>query len=419
MRRVIVLLLLLLGSPVSPIAAQGANTEYPLRRVVATVLRENPDVRAAERAYAAAKGRLLTQRPPLADPSFVADYEGLSTVSGLSGFQERNLGIVQPIEFPLKWWKRNQIVGKDTQVTEMALKMVKLATTADARKAYGEVLTRQREVELARDNLALAQDLREKAEVRFAAGDVRRLEVLRVGIEVARAELDTMAVGKDLLLAKAALNLLMARDAHAPLTLTDELTFAPVDYDIESLKALMVEKHPQARAWDYAVAGRHSAVSLAALQFLPDLELSVFRQTIPGEGSFWTTALGFQIPVWSLFRQRGDLQEAKANLGQVQAERVGSLNQLTLDLEGAFHRLQVAERQVRIYQENLLGESDEVYRIASRSYEEGEASYLEVLEAQRVLRTTRTEYTQALFEYDAALADLDEAVGGALVPPSR
>ncbi|MEE9184604.1 MAG: TolC family protein, partial [Acidimicrobiia bacterium] len=239
MKKKVTVLLLLIGSPISRAAAQDAETNYPLRRVIARVLRENPDVRAAERAYAAARGRLLTQRAPLPDPFFVADYEGLSKPLGLSGFAERAVGIVQPIEFPLKWWKRNEVVGNEARITEMAFEMVKLVKTADARKGYGEALARQRDEVLAGDNLALAQDFLQKAEVRFEAGDVRRIEVLRAGIEVARAELDTMMVGKELLLAKAALNLLMARDAHAPLNLTDELTFTPVDYDMESLKALM------------------------------------------------------------------------------------------------------------------------------------------------------------------------------------
>lgn len=417
--RTLAILALLIGSPVLRIAAQDGETDYPLRRVIARVLRENPDVRAAERAYAAARGRLLRQRPPLPDPFFAADYEGLSKPLGLSGFTERTVGIVQPIEFPLKWWKRNEVVGQETRVTEMAFEMVKLERTADARKAYGEALARQRDTELAADNLALAQDFLLKAKVRFEAGDVRRIEVLRAGIGVAQAELDTMTVGTDLLLARAALNLLMAREAHAPLNLTDELSFAPVDYDMGSLKALMMERHPQARAWGYAVAGGRSAVSLAAMQFVPDLELGIFRQTIRGEGDFWTAAFGFQIPLWFLFRQRGDLQEAKANLGQLQAERVSFLNELVLELEGAFHQLHVADKQVRIYMENLLGEAEEIYRIASRSYEEGEASYLEVLEAQRILRTTRTEYAQALFEYQAALADMEQAVGGGLIPVDR
>jgi cobalt-zinc-cadmium efflux system outer membrane protein len=252
--------------------------------------------------------------------------------------------------------------------------------------------------------------------VRFEAGDVPRIEVLRAEIEVAKAELDTLRAGKNVLLAKANLNLLMARDAHASLKLTDELAFAPVEFDMDSLKALMMQRHPRARALNYAVAGSRSAVRLSALQFLPDLELGIFRQTIRGEGNSWLAEIGFEVPLWFLFRQRGELQEAKANLAYARAERASVRNSLILELENAYHELHVAERQVRIYTEKLLGEAEEVYRIASRSYEEGEASYLEVLEAQRTLRTTRTEYVQALFEYHSALADLEQAVGGGLIP---
>jgi cobalt-zinc-cadmium efflux system outer membrane protein len=411
----VALFLLVIGFSYSGANAQKSGAEFSLHRVVARVLQKNPEVQAAEKSFLAARARLLTQRPLLADPVFVAEYEGLSRLRpNLRGYEERVLGIGQQIELPFKWWTRNDIASKEAQVAEMDFELAKLQKVAEAKKAYGEVLTAERERELAIDNLSLAQDFLKKAKVRYEAGDVPRIEVLRAEIEVAKAERDTLVAGKSLLLAKASLNLLMARDAHAPLILTDRLVFAPVDYDMDSLKAVMMERHPQARALNYAVAGSRSAVRLSALNFLPDLELAVSRQTVTGVGNFWVAEIGFDVPLWFLFRQRGDLQEAKANLAQAQAERISIQNELILGLENAYHQLHVAEKQVRIYTEKLLEEAEEVYRIASRSYEEGEASYLEVLEAQRTLRTTRTEYVQALLEYHSALADLELAVGGEL-----
>lgn len=405
--------LLLAGAAAPDAAAQEAETEFSLRRVVATVLRDNPDVIAAEKAYLATSARRLTQRPLLADPVFAVGYEGLaSPPPGVGGFDERVLGISQEIELPLKWWTRNQIAGKEVQTAEMDFEFARLEKSTVAKKAYGEVLTTEREKELAEGNLALAEDLLRKARVRLDAGDVARIEVLRAQIEVANAQRDTLQASKNLLMAKAGLNLLMARDAHAPLILTDELTFAPIDLDIESLKTMMAEQHPRAKALNYSVAMSRSEVRLSALNFLPDFELGVSRQTIRGVGRFWVAELGFTIPLWFLFRQRGDLQEARANLAQSQAVRVSVQNELILGLENAYHQLHVAEMQVRIYTERLLEEAEELYRIASRSYEEGEASYLEVLDAQRTLRTTRTGYVRTLLEYQSALADLELAVGG-------
>ncbi len=413
--KTVTLLLLVYGVTTSATSAQEAATEFSLRRVVATVLRENPDVMAAEKAYSATKARRLTQRPLLADPVFAVGYEGLaSPPPGVSGFEERVLGITQEIELPVKWWMRNQIATNEVQTAEMYFELARLEKSTVAKKAYGEVLATEREKELADDNLVLAEDFLRKARVRLDAGDVSRIEVLRAQIEVANAQRDTLQASKNLLMAKAELNLLMAREAHAPLILTDELTFAPIDLDIESLKTMMAEQHPQSKALNYSVAMNRSAVRLSALNFLPDFELGVSRQTIRGGGRFWVAELGFTIPLWFLFRQRGDLQGARANLAQSQAERVSVQNELILGLENAYHQLHVAETQVRIYTNNLLEEAEEVYRIASRGYEEGEASYLEVLEAQRTLRTTRTEYVRTLLEHQSALADLELAVGGDL-----
>jgi len=414
--------LVILGSALA-VSISVAHAQEPppglsLRQALDIVIRDNPDVRAWEQAYAATRARLLTERPLLADPTFVADYSGLSSLRpGFSGFAERVIGIEQPIELPLKWLARNDIASKEARVAEMDFELAKLDKVAETRKAYGEVLTTRREQELARDNFELAGDFLRMAQVRYEAGDVPPLEVLRARIEVANAERDTLEAEKNVLVAEAALNILMGRGAHASLILTDELTFAPMEYDIDELRATMLQRHPLARAFGYAVEGGRSAVRLSALNFLPDLAVGVFRQKIPGEGSFWSASLGFQVPLWSFFRQRGGLQEAKANLAQTRAYRLGAQNALILELENAYHGLHVAERQVRIYSEQLLEEAQEVYRISSRRYEEGEASYLEVLEAGRTLRTTRTEYVQTLFAYQSALADLERATGGTLDSP--
>lgn len=411
------LILLLVGAQLSSstILAQESGPGLSVQQVLDIVIRDNPEIQATTQAYSATRARLLTERPLLADPTFTAEYEGMSSLGpNFSGFAERVIGIEQPIELPFKWLARNDIASKEALVAEMDLELAKLDKAAEARKAYGEVLTARREQELGRDNFLLAQDFLSKARVRVEAGDVPPIEELRARIEVANAERDTLDAQKNAVVAEAALNILMNREAHAPLNLTDELTFAPVQYDIDTLRALTLERHPIARSFDYAVEGGRSAVRLSAWEFLPDLNLGVSRLKVRGEGTFWVASVGFDVPLWSFLRQRGGLQEARANLGQVRAERAGARNDLILELENAYHQLHVAERQVGIYVEGLLSEAEEVYRISSRRYEEGEASYLEVLEAGRTLRTTRTAYVQALFEYQAARADLERAVGGTL-----
>ena len=68
-------------------------------------------------------------------------------------------------------------------------------------------------------------------------------------------------------------------------------------------------------------------------------------------------------------------------------------------------------QQVANYQENTLQEVEELVRIATRSYEEGEMGYLEMAEALRTMNRVRLGYYDTLFQYLSAQAELELAVG--------
>ncbi len=71
----------------------------------------------------------------------------------------------------------------------------------------------------------------------------------------------------------------------------------------------------------------------------------------------------------------------------------------------------VAQKQVQNYVENTMQEVEELVRIATRSYEEGEMGYLEVAEAMRTLNRTKAGYLDVLYDYLSARADVEKAVG--------
>jgi len=84
-----------------------------------------------------------------------------------------------------------------------------------------------------------------------------------------------------------------------------------------------------------------------------------------------------------------------------------------LKVKEAFINLKVAESFYSKYKSNL-SQVEELVRIATRSYEEGEMGYLEVAEALRSMNKTKVGYSEALFSYLKAQADLEKAVGVSL-----
>ena len=77
-------------------------------------------------------------------------------------------------------------------------------------------------------------------------------------------------------------------------------------------------------------------------------------------------------------------------------------------LESAYGRYQLANQQLAAFEEGLLREAAEAVRAAETAYQLGERGILEVLDAQRVLRTVRLDFLNAQYDRQAALIDLDE-----------
>jgi len=84
---------------------------------------------------------------------------------------------------------------------------------------------------------------------------------------------------------------------------------------------------------------------------------------------------------------------------------------LQKDLNQAVANFQKAVTEVRLYQTSLLGEAEEVFRIAQKSYTFGEIGYLQFIDAQQTLINTRSGYLRSLTNYQIEKAHLTKLVG--------
>jgi cobalt-zinc-cadmium efflux system outer membrane protein len=384
---------------------------------VQLALGQNPEVIAAQKVWEAARAR-ITQARALPDPELALEYEELPGVTRTGDFGERSFGATQTIEFPLKWWRRSQAASQAAQATRLAvLEMSKLDIRTRVKVAYDRVLFAQKRLDYILQDLQLAQNFLQKAQLRLEAGDVPQLEVLRAEVEAGRAANRLAEARNALSMAKAELNTLLARPSRAPLEMSGDLDYQPIILEMDKLQLLALERRPDFLGADWAVESSLSAQGTARAALLPDLNVGLFRQTIrgaAGEGNFWRVGLALDFPLWGAAQQRGELAEAKAVAGQAFAEKNSIRNQMVLEIESAFLDVQTAEKKVLLFQERILREAERSFEVASRSYAEGKATYLELLDAQKTLIEVREEYAAALFDYRSALYRLERASGGPL-----
>lgn len=77
----------------------------------------------------------------------------------------------------------------------------------------------------------------------------------------------------------------------------------------------------------------------------------------------------------------------------------------------AYWSYELCSKQVEQYDNGLLRQAAEVMEGKNYSYQRGEVSLLEVLDAQRTYDEVQAQYIETLFNYSVALVELERAVG--------
>ena len=383
---------------------------------VRMVIERNPEVEAARSAWEGARARARLDRAP-PDPEF--EFEELPRLGGSQHHGEHTIGVSQRVEFPLKWWHRLRAGRRLAEAARLALfEMARIEMEMRAKSAYDRILLQQSRLHHAGQDLDLARDILRQANIRFEAGDVPQLDVMRARVEVGRATSRLTAAQNDLSVARTGLNALLARPLQTPFSISDSLVYQPHDTDLDQLTDAALRQRPDLAGISLRLKAMKNRQAAATAAYWPDLNLGLALQQRHGHGEdSWLFRLGMEVPLWALSRQRGERAEARAAVAQTEAEREALRFQVLLETEQAWLDLGTSGEQVVLFQDRILPEAERAFEVAGRSYEEGKSSYLELLEARRTWIETRVEYTEILFEYRTARAALERAIAGPL--PAR
>jgi outer membrane protein TolC len=116
------------------------------------------------------------------------------------------------------------------------------------------------------------------------------------------------------------------------------------------------------------------------------------------------------IPVWNWGATRSRVRQGQLHLEQARMELSLAQRQLLANLNSFYVEAQVASAQIDSLRRSL-DLSTESLRLTLLRYEAGEATVLEVADAQSTLAQARNAYDDGLVRYRVALADLQTLTG--------
>jgi len=227
---------------------------------------------------------------------------------------------------------------------------------------------------------------------------------------LAAAEDDVTAARGDAEAARATLNALLGQPTATPIATADDLTSLPMP-TLEDALAQVDSKNAELAVFDKRIAEQTARRDLARALQRPDLGAggALTYDSLPEFKYGWRLSFGVTLPI--LTRHRAGVQVEDAELARIKAERGARAAEIGGEVATALAHAAAARDVMTRYQTVNLPLAQQQERMAQDSYNAGQTRLEALLEALQSAREIRRRGLQAALDYQAALADLERAIG--------
>ena len=405
----IVLVLAFASSAATVAFAQtSAPDSLSLEEVVGEALRANPEIAEARAKWRAAEAR-VPATGALEDPAleFMLDRQPIG--DGMAG--EKVISLTQMIPFPGKLGLMSGEARREAEASkEMAREMVR-RVVSEVKESYFELYMIESQIGAMRESRSAVDAAVSGARARYETGDAGQQEILLLQVELSVldgeiARMEAMAHS-----ARAKLNLLLAREAEAPLRAPRVAGLSAFDARLEDLIARGREVRPAVRAREREKAAAETAARLARVEYRPDFMLRGGYMRMAEDEQAWQAAVGITLPLW-----KGRKQDALARAAGYRVEAAdraleAERNRAAAEIEDEYAQLVANRELAHRYADEIIPLADMAYESARAGYLSGRESFLVLLESVRRITELKTTYYEYLAQAETRLALLERAVG--------
>lgn len=383
-----------------------------LNRLIDTAMRQSPDRELAAARIEEARGLRRTARAGLLPNVGASASEGRED-TGLYGANDvSSAGFDASFEIDL--FGKNRLKAKAQQKNLEALTAqyhdVTLSLIAEIARNYSEYRAYEKQVAIARDNLKLQQDTLDLIKAQQSLGEAPQLDVERAENQVntTRASIseyqrlsDAARLGLGALVGAMpeAVSALLQQSEDAPLAAVPGADIAP----LLMMPADVIAQRPDVQAAWAQLQAQGALADSKAAEYFPSISLSGFfgvaESALFSSTTVWDVALGAAVSVLDFGRLEGEVDAARSREKQAYETYRKTLLSAVAEVETALSDYaHIHARRVSLGK--AFGNADRALALSRDLYNEGEVSFLDVLDAQR----TRNQANSSLIAAEMAQA---------------
>lgn len=285
---------------------------------------------------------------------------------------------------------------------------------------YYALVTAQRKLTNAQQTLDDARKFLDITEKQERGGEAAHADVVKAQLQVQQRERDVADAQLAIEKARVALAVIIFPDVRRDYTVTDDLNNVTPLAPFPEVQDLALSKSPELHAARAGIAESGAEIGVAKAAYLPSLSLDYFYGINANQVAHYNedhlNLIGsaaqatLTIPIWNWGATSSKIRQAELKQKQAQLDLTLAQRTLIANLNSFYLEAQVAQAQLDSLRKSV-DLSAESLRLTVLRYQAGEATALEVVDAQTTLAQARNALDDGLARYRVAQANLQTLTG--------
>jgi len=309
--------------------------------------------------------------------------------------------------------------------SEIRLKIQK--ETLRAKKQYAEFETKRLyyglllayETErITEDLLNQAQTHYEDVKKKYEQGTASRFDALQSKVQVSKVLPEVVRSKNAIDLIETDLKKLLGLKMSNSIKLEDKLDYSLVELNESNFLETAYLQNPEMILKSLGVDMGQWAIKMARAGWLPQVDAGfgyMFRSDSWGDmfnerHSNWNAGIKVSMSIFDGFSTKAKVEEARARYAQADLAKQDMNDQIIVSVRRACLDLKEAKAIIDCQKDNIE-EAKEALRISEISYDNGEGTNLDILDAQVSLSQIEKNLSEGIYDYLMAKAYLDRTMG--------
>jgi len=385
--------------------------ELNLRRALSLALAKSPELASFAWGVREAEAeQLQASLPP--NPELETEFENFGGSREFRGTRslETTVALSQLIELGGKRAKRIKLAQADSKLAGWEYETKRLGVLTGVTQRFITALAIQKKLELADEDLKLASAGLDAVTKQVAAGKASLMAKTKASVEVATGKIRAARIKRTLTSARCELAATWGSTRPQFTRLLGDLGEITAIPPADKLTAHLA-RNPEMASWSAELQKRQAALELARANAIPDVTAGVgYRHTRETEDNDHAIVAGVSIPLPLFDRNQGEIRKARYSLLRARTRRRAAEVKLHTEFEKAYQTLASAHSEAVALRDEVLPAARSSHEASGKSFEQGKAGYMDVLDAQRTLVEVREQYIEALEAYHSAVTSVEEII---------